>query len=89
MVGVATTTTVAGVAAVVEARKARRVLVVAQCAAEGASLVAAFGAVAEALAEATEGGGMAREDVQRGTARQPPPARLRPRARASARLPWY
>ena len=88
MVGVATTTTAAGVTAAVEAGEARRVLVVAQGAADGATLVATTGAVAAALAEVTEGGGGAREDVQRGTARQPPPARLRPRARTTARWPW-
>ena len=58
---------------------------VAQGAAEGATLSATTGAVAAALAEVKEGGGTAREDVQRGTARQPPPARLRPRARTTAR----
>ena len=84
-VGVTTTTTVAGVAAVVEAGEARRVLVVFQGAPEGATLVATTGAVAAALAEATEGGGTAREDVQRGTARQPPPAHLQPRAQTTAR----
>ena len=85
MVGVATTTTTAEVTAVVEAGEARRGLVVAQGAAEGATSVATTGALAVALAEATEGGGTAREDVQRGTARQPLPARLRPRARTTAR----
>ena len=85
MVGVATTTTAAWVAAVVEAREARRVLVVAQGATEGETLVAATGAVAAALAEATGGGGTARDDVQCGTARQPPPARLRLRARTTGR----
>ena len=41
-------------------------LVVAQGAVEGATLVATTGAVAAALAEGTEGGGTARGDVQRG-----------------------
>ena len=58
---------------------------VAQGAAEGGNLFATTGAVAAALAEATEGGGTAQEHVQRGTARQPPPACLRPRARTTAR----
>ena len=73
------------VTAVVEAGEARRVLVVAQCAGEVATLVVATEAVAAALAEAKEGGGTAQEDVQRATARQPPPARLRPQARTTAR----
>ena len=80
MVGVATTTTAAGVAAVVEAREARRVMAVAQGAGKGAALVSTTGAMAAAVAVATESGGTAREDVQRGTARQPPPDCLRPRA---------
>ena len=58
---------------------------IAEGAAEGATLVQQPGQFVVALAEATEGGGMAREDVQRWTARQPPPARLRPRARTTAR----
>ena len=41
-------------------------------AAEGATLVQQPGQLAAALGEATEGEGMAREDVQRRTARQPP-----------------
>ena len=57
-------------------------------AAEVATLVQQPGQLAADLAEATEGGEMAREGVQRGTARQPPPARLRPRARTTARWPW-
>ena len=85
MVGVATTTAAAGVAVVVEAGEVRRVLVVARDVAKGATVVATTGAVAAALSEATEGGGMAREDVQRGTARLPPPAHLRLRARTTAR----
>ena len=47
---------------------------------EGVTLVQQPGQLAAALAEATEGGGTAREDVQGGTARQPPPARLHSRA---------
>ena len=42
---------------VVEGEEARRVLVVAQDAAKGATRVAATGAVAAALEEAPEGGG--------------------------------
>ena len=57
-------------------------------AAEGATLVQQPGQFAAARAEATDGGGMARKDVQRGTARQPSPARLRPRARTTARWSW-
>ena len=57
-------------------------------AAEGATLVQQPGQLAAALAEVTEGGRMARDDVQHGTARQPPPARLRPRARTTARWSW-
>ena len=86
--GVATTTTASGVAVVVEVREARGVLVVAQRTAKGTTLVATTGAVTAAMAETTEGGGTAREDVQRGTDRQPPPARVRPRARTTARWPW-
>ena len=52
-------------------------------AAEGATFVQQPGQLAAALAEATEGGGMTGEDVQRGKARQPPPARLRLPARTS------
>ena len=52
------------------------------------TLVATTGAVAAALAEATEGRGTAREDAQRGTACQPPAVRLRPRARTTARWSW-
>ena len=61
---------------------------VAEGAAEGATLVQQSGQLAAAMAEATEGGGMAREDVQHETACQSPPARLLPRARATARWPW-
>ena len=57
-------------------------------AAEGATLVQQPGQLAAALAEATEGGRMAREDVQRGTARPPPPARFRPRSRTTRRWSW-
>ena len=85
MVGVATTTTAAVAAAVVEAEEARRVLVVAQDAAKGATRAETTEVVAEALGEAPESGGTAHEVVQRGTARPPPPARLRARARTTAR----
>ena len=68
MVGVATTTTTAGVTSVVEAGEVHRMLVVAEDAAEGATLLQQPGLLAEALAVATEGGGISREDVQRGTA---------------------
>ena len=61
----------------------------AEGAAEGATLVQQPGQLAAALAEETEGGGTAGEDVQRGAARQPPPARLRSPARTTtARWPW-
>ena len=86
VVGVATTTTAtAGVAAVMGAEETRRALVANQDAALGVITVATTGAVAAALREATEGNGMARMDVQGGTARQPPPAYLRPRGRTTAR----
>ena len=73
MVAMATFTYASGVAAVVEAREARRVPVVAQGAADWTTLAATTGAVAAALAEATDGGGTAREEVQHETASQPPP----------------
>ena len=61
----------------------------AEGAAEGATLVQQPGQLAAALAKATEGVGTAREDVLRGTTRQPPPARLRSQARTTtARWPW-
>ena len=85
IVGVATTTTAAMVAMVVEAREARRVLVVAQDAAKGETRAEPTGVVAAALGEAPEGGGTAHEVVQRGTARPPPLACLRARARTTAR----
>ena len=61
---------------------------VAEGAAEGETLVQQPGKLAAPLAEAKEGKGIAREGVRRGTARQAPPARLRPRARTTARWPW-
>ena len=76
LVGVVTTTA-ARVAAVMEAREARPELVVAQNAAKGATSVATTRAVAAALGETQESGGTAQDGVQRGKARQPPPARLR------------
>ena len=76
MVGVVATTTTAGVATVVEARGERRVLVVAHSAAKGATRPEPTGAAAAAREEAPEYGGTAHEGLQRGTARQPPPARL-------------
>ena len=84
-VRVVTATTAGGVTAVAEAVEARLGLVVARDADKGAVLDATTGVVAAARREATEGGVMAREDVQLRTARQPPPARLRPRARTTAR----
>ena len=69
----------------VEAEEKRRVLVVTQVAAGGATVVATTGTVAAAPAEPTEEGRTAREYVQRGTARQPLPARLRLRAQTTAR----
>ena len=84
MVGVATTTTAAEVAVVVDAGEARRVFVVAQDAAKGPIRVETTGATAASLGKALECGG-GREDEWRGAARQPPPVRLRPRARTTAR----
>ena len=71
-----------------EAGETHRVLVVAQGAAKGENIVAITGAMAASLAEATEGERTAIEDVQRGTARQSPLARLRPRARTTGSRPW-
>ena len=85
MVGVVATTTAAGVATLVEAREERRVLVVAQSAAKGATKPEPTGAAAEVREEAPEDGGTAHEGAQRGTARQPPPPRLRARTRTAAR----
>ena len=56
MAWVATATTAAVAAAVVKAGKARRVLVVAQDAAKGATRAEPTGAVVAALGEALEGG---------------------------------
>ena len=70
-----------GLAAVVEAREARRGPVLAQGAAEWTTSAATTGAEAAPMAEATDGGGTARQEVQRETASQPPSARLQPRAR--------
>ena len=88
MVGVATTTIAAEATAVVEGGEGATGVGVAQGAAEGETLVATTGAVAAGLAEATEGRRTAREDVQRGKARQFSPAHLRPIARTTARWPW-
>ena len=85
MVGVATTTTAAMAATVVEVREARRVLVVAQDAAKGEIRAEPTEVVAAALGEAPKGGGTAHKVVQRGTARPPPLARLQARARTTAR----
>ena len=60
-------------------------VVVAQDAVKGTTRVEPTGAAAAALGEAPEGGGITHEVVQRGTARPPPPARLRARARTTAR----
>ena len=86
IMGVATPTTAAGVAAaVVEVRLARRVMVVAQDAANEASRTEPTGVMAAALGEAPEGIGTSNEVVQRGMTRPPPPARVRARARTTAR----
>ena len=85
MVRVVATTTAAEVATVVEAREERRVLAVAQSAAKGATRPEPTGAAAAAREEAPEDGGTAHEGLQRGTARQPLPARLRARTRTAAR----
>ena len=63
MVAMSTITNAAGVAAVVEAREARRGPVVAQGAAEWTTSAATPGAEAATLAEATDGGGTARDEV--------------------------
>ena len=65
-----------GAATVVDAWEERRVLVVAHGAAKGATRPEPTGAAAAAREEAPEYGGTAHEGLQRGTARQPPPARL-------------
>ena len=85
MVGVVATTTAAGVATVVEARDERRVLVMAQSAAKRVTRHEPTGAAAAGREEALEDGGTAHEGLQRGTARPPPPARLRARTRIAAR----
>ena len=69
----------------VGAGEARRVLVVAQGAAKGATRVATTVAVLAAPGQAPEGSGTVQEAVQRGTARPPPPVRLRTRAWITAR----
>ena len=78
-------TTAAGEAAVVEARQARLVLVVAQDAAKGASMPEPTGAVAAAREKAQEGVQAAHEGVQHGAADPLPPDRLRARARTTAK----
>ena len=88
VVGLATTTTRARLAAVMEVVGARRVLVVAEDAAKGATRVATTGAVNASLGEAPKNGRTAREAVERGMARPPPPARLLSRARTAAMRPW-
>ena len=85
MVGVVTTTTIAGVAAVVEAREERRVLVVAHSGVQGATMPELTGAVVAARKEAPEDGKTAHEDLHLGTARQPPPARLQAGTRTASR----
>ena len=83
MVRMVATTTAAGVATVVEAREARRVPVVAQSAAKGATRPEPTRAGAVAREDAPEDGETAHEGVQRGTARPSPPARLRARTRTA------
>ena len=85
MVGVVATTTAAGAATMAEAGEERRVLVVAQGAAKGATRPEPTGAVDAAPEETPEGGGTAHEVVQRGKAHPPPPARLRAQPRTTAR----
>ena len=82
---VVTPTTAVGVTAVAEAEEARVGLAVARDAATGAASDEVTEAVASALGEATVDGRTAREAVQPGMARRPPSARLRPRARTTAR----
>ena len=77
MMGVAITTAAAVVTAMVKAAGGASGAGVAQGTADGATLVATTGVVDEAMAE----------DVQRGTARQPPPARRWPQAPTTARWP--
>ena len=85
-VGVAAPTfSAVGVTTVAEAEEARLGLVVALDAAKGVASAEATGAVAAALGAAMVDGGTAREAVQTGTARRPRSARLRPRARKTAR----
>ena len=84
-VRVAAPTTAVGVTAVAEAEEARVGLAVARDAATGAASDEVTEAVASALGEATVDGRTAREAVQPGMARRPPSARLRPRARTTAR----
>ena len=88
IVEVATTTTAAVAAAVVQVGQARRALMVAEDAAKGATRAKPIGVATAALGEAPEGGGTAHDVVQGGTARPPPPARLRTRTRTTARWPW-
>ena len=85
MVGVVATTTAAVVATVVEAREERKVLVVAHSTAKGAIKPEPTGAAVAAREEAPGDGETAHEGLQRGTARQPPAARLRARTRTTAR----
>ena len=81
----APTTTAAGMTAVAVTDEARLGLEVARDAPKGEASGEATGVVTESLGEATVVGGTAREAVQLGMALRPLSARLRPRARTSAR----
>ena len=82
---VAATTIAAGAATVVEVGEARRVLVVAQDTAKGATRAEATGVAVAALEEAPKDGGTAHEVFQRGATHPPPPVRLRVRTQTTAR----
>ena len=83
--GEATPSTAAGMTAVAVMDEARLGLEVARDAPKGEASGEATGVVTESLGEATVVGGTAREAVQLGMALRPLSARLRPRARTSAR----
>ena len=86
--GMAALTTAAGVTAVAEAEEACLGLAVARDADKGEALDEEIGVVAAALGEETVDGGTAREAVPTNTARRSPSARLRARARTTARSRW-
>ena len=87
IVGVATTTTAAGVTAVVEVGEVHRVLVWLRAPPRRQHWSQQPGQWSQLWRRQRRAEEWPREDFQRGTARQPPPARLRPRARTTARCP--